>query len=384
MARAAASYLLSFLGGCVLTVIVVAGAGHAPWPGAWTLDTHANANALLEWASTLSPVAAGSVILGLLAGVLLVVYWRDAAALLGRLLGRPGLAKMGAASATAARPAAGQADLGAVRSELERQLGRLIVLIAGHLENSKEHVASLKDTNEHLASVTTVSELRDVVQTLILNNEANERQTRALEARLKEAQDQATVLRQRLNQAEKLASLDPLTSVANRRRFEQFIETSITGSHENGTPLCLIMTDIDRFKRVNDTYGHAAGDRVLKSFAALLSKSVRGTDLVARYGGEEFAIVLPMTPMGNAFGIAERIRNRFELDGGVDGKTASEFGRLTASFGIAEIREGEPAEELIRRADQMLYEAKSNGRNRTVIWSSSTEDAPLAEQRAAS
>ena len=121
---------------------------------------------------------------------------------------------------------------------------------------------------------------------------------------------------------------------------------------------------------MNDTYGHAAGDRVLKAFAELLSKNVRGSDLVARYGGEEFAIVLPRTPMGNAFVIAERIRSKFELHGGPDESIANEFGRLTASFGIAEISDGEPPIALVQRADQMLYEAKNKGRNRTITWAS--------------
>ncbi|MBZ0211153.1 MAG: GGDEF domain-containing protein, partial [Hyphomicrobium sp.] len=106
--------------------------------------------------------------------------------------------------------------------------------------------------------------------------------------------------------------------------------------------------------------------------ADLLSQSVRKGDLVARFGGEEFAVVLPQTPMGDAFAIAERIRSIFELHGGSDESLVGEFGRLTASFGVAEIREGEPPSALIQRADQMLYEAKYKGRNRTMIWSSSS------------
>jgi diguanylate cyclase len=258
-----------------------------------------------------------------------------------------------------------------VRDELERQLGRLIVLIADQLEYSKDHVAVLRDTNDHLASVTSASELREVLQSLISRNETNEWQTRDLEARLKEAQDQASMLRQRLSRAERLASLDPLTSLANRRRFEQFISAEVDQSHENGTPLCLIMTDIDHFKRVNDTYGHSAGDKVLKAFADLLSRTARDGDLVARYGGEEFAVILPNTPMGDAYRIAERMRRIFEFRGGPNSTVFKKFGRLTASFGVAEIRDGEPPSALIQRADQKLYEAKSKGRNKTMVWSSS-------------
>jgi len=109
--------------------------------------------------------------------------------------------------------------------------------------------------------------------------------------------------------------------------------------------------------------------------ADLLSKSVKGNDLVARYGGEEFAIVLPRTPMSNAFDVAERIRAKFEMSGGSDESITGEFGQLTASFGVAEIREGEAPSALIERADQMLYEAKHKGRNKTVIWGSASENA---------
>lgn len=365
MTKVTVNFLLGLLVGSVLTLTVVVGFNHAPWHWSPSIGL----SNLQEFVSTPSPASLAYTVLALSVTALLTFYWRDAAALASRSLRRPSLRS--ATHATEQQPR-GQAEVSAVRDELERQLGRLIVLIAGQLENSKDHVASLKDTNAHLASVTSVTELREVVQSLIAKNEMNERQTHDLEARLQEAQDQASVLRQRLIQAEKLASLDPLTSVANRRRFEQFIAAAVNNSHEDGTPLCLIMTDIDHFKKVNDTYGHAAGDRVLKAFADLLSQSVRKGDLVARFGGEEFAVVLPQTPMGDAFAIAERIRSIFELHGGPDEALVGEFGRLTASFGVAEIREGEPPSALIQRADQMLYEAKYKGRNRTVIWSSSS------------
>lgn len=360
MTRIVVNYLLCFSAG----FIVAAGGAVVFGQGFWnSSDLIANLSGLV-W--VLSPAVAAVVVL-----TLLTLYGSEVAALAARALQRPGPANRRLGTG-ATKPLLGESsDVNAVREELERQLGRLIVLIAGQLKNSKDHAASLRDTNAHLASVTTVAEIREVVRTLISKNETNERGTRDLEARLKAAQDQTSNLRQRLSQAEKLASLDPLTSVANRRRFEQFISAEVERSHANGTPLCLIMADIDHFKKVNDKFGHSAGDNVLKAFADLLSRNVRGGDLVARYGGEEFALVLPQTPMGDAFRIAERIRRSFELDGRPDESLAGELGRLTASFGVAEIRDGEPPSALIQRADQMLYEAKNKGRNATMIWSSS-------------
>jgi diguanylate cyclase len=369
MVKTASNHLLSFFAGSVLSLGVVTGVNHGRFSASELTDVANAFGGLSAFGVALLAYVAAAI----LVTTLLVLYWSEVVAFSKRIVRRPGLLSSSLASQSAERSTPRLGDVNIVRDELERQLGRLIVLIAGHLQNSKDHAASLKDTNAHLATVTSAAELRGVVQSLISKNEQSQHQTSDLEARLREAQAQAETLRQRLNQAEKLASLDPLTSIANRRRFEQFVAMEIDKSHQDGTPLCLIMTDIDHFKKVNDTFGHSAGDRVLKAFADLLTNNVRGSDLVARYGGEEFAIVLPRTPMGNAFVIAERIRSKFELHGGPDETLVNEFGRLTASFGVAEIREGEPPSVLIERADQMLYEAKNKGRNRTLTWNTVAE-----------
>ncbi len=355
MSKVALDYALPFVAGCAVAL-----GGVAVW-------------------NFFGPIALGGMlwlmgVAGLaLAAAAALIFYPDQVARLTGITWQPPSEIAPRYSAGATKLLLGEpAEVNAVRDELERQLGKLIVLIAGQLQDSKDHVDSLRDTNDHLASVSTVAEIREVVRSLIAKNQTNERQTRVLEGRLKVAQDQTSSLRKRLSQAEKLAALDPLTAVANRRRFEQFISSEIERSHASGTPLCLIMADIDHFKRVNDKHGHSAGDRVLKAFADLLTKSVRGGDLVARYGGEEFAVVLPQTPMGDAFRIAERIRRTFETNGGPDEIIVAELGRLTASFGVAEIRDGEPPSALIQRADQMLYEAKDKGRNTTMIWSSSS------------
>jgi diguanylate cyclase len=371
MVKAPSYHVLSFFAGSALTLAGVA--SHNRWP--WRLSE----SGLADFANVREHLAASrpTILLAIgvtaLLAILLTFRASEVFAFANRRLRRLAVSRPISSDDSVKRSKPATSNINNVRDELERQLGRLIFLIAGQLENSKEHIASLKNANAQLATVTSAIELRDLAHSLISMNEQNQHQTSDLETRLREAQAQTAALRQRLTQAERLASLDPLTSVANRRSFEQFVAAEIDKSHYEGTPLCLIMTDIDHFKRVNDTYGHSAGDRVLKAFADLLSNSVRANDLIARYGGEEFAIVLPRTPMGNAFVIAERIRCRFELHGGSDETLANEFGRLTASFGVAEIREGEPPSALVQRADQMLYEAKKKGRNKTITWSSATE-----------
>jgi diguanylate cyclase len=126
------------------------------------------------------------------------------------------------------------------------------------------------------------------------------------------------------------------------------------------------MTDIDHFKHVNDTFGHQMGDDVLKSFARLLQSCSRATDLVARYGGEEFTLVLPRTPMGNAYQITDRVRHVLDRGHMQAVESNRDLAKVTASFGIAEIREDEHAAQLLHRADRMLFEAKKKGRNLVV------------------
>jgi diguanylate cyclase (GGDEF)-like protein len=154
--------------------------------------------------------------------------------------------------------------------------------------------------------------------------------------------------------------IDPLTGVANRRAFQYELARRMTEWNRQRTPLALILLDIDFFKKFNDTYGHPAGDAVLREVARLMQATLREVDLVARYGGEEFAIVLPNTSLREAQEAAERVRiavdgSRFKFEG---------FRlRLTISVGIAHVQSDEDARRLIQRADVALYTSKQSGRN---------------------
>lgn len=155
---------------------------------------------------------------------------------------------------------------------------------------------------------------------------------------------------------------DPLTDVANRRHLDSRMAMELGRQIRYGPPLSVILTDIDWFKRVNDTYGHAVGDAVLKAFAGHLRDSLRASDFVARYGGEEFVLLLPNTLLEEAAALAERIREatghiRFEQ---------SEL-RLTASFGVTAAQPGETMAEVLSRADEAMYQSKSQGRDRVSV-----------------
>ena len=168
-----------------------------------------------------------------------------------------------------------------------------------------------------------------------------------------------------------LAAFDALSGAANRRNFDQALNAEALRSHRYGRPLAVILADIDRFKRVNDTHGHATGDDVIRGVAATLAANCRGSDLVARYGGEEFAVLLPETSAQHAFELAERLRQAIEA---ADYGSA---GRITASFGVAELgADGSPT-ELMHNADRAMYQAKEQGRNRAVLSGKSRHSLPL-------
>ena len=159
-------------------------------------------------------------------------------------------------------------------------------------------------------------------------------------------------------QLREMAVTDPLTGLSNRLHFEQALEDEVERSHRYGSPLSLVMFDIDHFKAVNDTHGHEAGDDVLKTLATLASERLRRSDRLARWGGEEFLILAPGVGAGETATLAEKLRAAV---------SACDFGigdAVTASFGIAELGPGDSPKHLIRRADDALYAAKENGRNR--------------------
>ena len=159
-----------------------------------------------------------------------------------------------------------------------------------------------------------------------------------------------------------LTRTDPLTQLANRRYFQERIQEMVSLSERKSEPLSLIMTDIDTFKAVNDTFGHDAGDRVLKGFAGLMKSMVRNEDLPARFGGEEFIIVLPLTNSRQAYTLAERIRCALQEKDFLENRH-----QITASFGVSQLEPGESQDSCIKRADMALYLAKDAGRNQTVV-----------------
>ena len=173
-------------------------------------------------------------------------------------------------------------------------------------------------------------------------------------------------LRSTFLQSLSMALTDSLTGLHNRRYFSTHLEALFQRTAEGGKPLAVLMIDIDHFKLVNDTYGHAVGDEVLSDVAQNIARNVRAFDLVARYGGEEFVVVMPDTAAAVAVAVADRLRERIAKQPVVVADSAAAI-EVTVSIGISHARgKKDLPKELLKRADRALYQAKEAGRNRVV------------------
>jgi len=157
--------------------------------------------------------------------------------------------------------------------------------------------------------------------------------------------------------------IDGLTGVANRHAYNKRISYEIEHNYHHEFSFVLLLFDIDRFKSINDNFGHEAGDEVIRGIAEVIKNHIRENDFVARYGGEEFVVLLPNTNINAAEGVANNLRERIEQN---EYYFNNERVFITASVGLAEIKMNETRKELFERADAALYKAKNSGRNKCV------------------
>lgn len=187
----------------------------------------------------------------------------------------------------------------------------------------------------------------------------------ALQQKVSISQDEINRLRSDLERARDDALLDAMTGILNRRGFERRIESLLAEKPADGTSHCLVMLDIDHFKKVNDTHGHLMGDRVIKAVGDILRTSVtQAAHAAARYGGEEFALLLPQTSLDDSIQLAEAVRARTKAMKIRNRTTQEVLLTVTISGGVAEMKPDDDATSLISRADAALYEAKKLGRDR--------------------
>ncbi|MDE2063359.1 MAG: GGDEF domain-containing protein, partial [Bradyrhizobium sp.] len=207
---------------------------------------------------------------------------------------------------------------------------------------------------------------RPIIERLVKELSHATTRSSALEANFLQTTKDLDQIKDSLKQAEQHSNTDALTGLANRRSLEAFLRAAQITAMEAGTPLGILMLDIDHFKKFNDGYGHQVGDQVLRLVARVLQDSVRECDLAARYGGEELMAILPGATIDACIEVAERIRRRIADARLTRRTTGEEISSVTVSIGVAQFRMGETADGLIARCDKALYQAKHLGRNRTV------------------
>ena len=251
----------------------------------------------------------------------------------------------------------GQAGLDAVIEAINRAHLNLYV------GKPWDETALLLGVESLLRQYRLVHENQQLVASLSAKNQTLLEMNRELEAKIHERTHELAEANARLAQ---LAVTDGLTGLYNHRHFHERITLEVERSQRSGLPLSLLMLDVDHFKQFNDSFGHPAGDEVLRQFARVLTDARRANDVVARYGGEEFAVILVDTAKFTAAKVAERLRERVEAHDFSD--AAPRAGKLGVSIGVAMFPDdGTDAEALVRAADTALYVAKRAGRNRVVL-----------------
>jgi len=226
--------------------------------------------------------------------------------------------------------------------------------------------ARLAAFGEDIASASSAEDLIERVDTMRSDVDRMNKSMSTLNAQLEASHRTVASLQSELKRVREEASLDALTGITNRRGFDLELVRVCLNAADTGTPLCLVMVDIDHFKKINDSYGHPFGDQVIRAVGQALSQLTQRKDVAARYGGEEFALLLPETPVNGARDVADRIRQAISR-GQIKRNGSDPVGNITISCGVAEYVRGEDPTSLVARADRALYQSKQNGRNRVTV-----------------
>jgi diguanylate cyclase len=252
-------------------------------------------------------------------------------------------------------------------------LSQMVSTLMSHIENADGHYAGfsteLSDIATGLSGEVSAQELDQLMDRAVRATNKALEQGKDLKKRLSSLATEIEDVRGKLDRSQKEARADALTGLHNRLAFQEELAALPRFSAQDTHAPCLLVIDVDFFKRVNDNYGHLVGDHVLRAVAREIKACVRGRDMVARFGGEEFAVLLRDTPRSGCKAVAEHVRAGIErlMIKVPEDLLADELVAVTASLGGAWYREEETSEALVDRADRVLYLSKQDGRNR-VTW----------------
>jgi diguanylate cyclase len=269
-----------------------------------------------------------------------------------------------------------------VGAKVVDEIEQVMAMIGAAVGQTTSYTESLVDASQQLGNSSEAGGLRAIVETLVRSTREVEETNSTLEERLKASKEEIIQLQEHLETVRNESLTDPLTGLANRKYFDQMLDRAMADTKPTDEPLSLMLTDIDHFKKFNDTFGHLTGDQVLRLVAQAVKQNVKGQDIAARYGGEEFAIILPNTGLRQALTVADHIRRGVVSKELIKRSTGENLGRVTISVGVAMLHHGESVQAIIERADACLYAAKRNGRNQ-VICETDPEVSPRAESQVA-
>jgi diguanylate cyclase len=250
--------------------------------------------------------------------------------------------------------------------KVDRVLRQVAKVLQSHMTDHDSFSERLDGHNQRLSRHESVGPIKEIVLALIEDNRDMRDRLDNVRNQLEESRLQVVQLQTNLERAEEAGLRDVVTAIGNRRFFDASFIEEVEKARKLGDQMCLALGDIDKFKHVNDRFGHLVGDRLLRLFANILVQNVRGQDKVARFGGEEFALIFPGARLGEAVTAVERIRIVLESKQWTIEPSGERVGKVTASFGVAKLRADESPNDLLRRVDERLYEAKVQGRNRVV------------------
>jgi len=248
-------------------------------------------------------------------------------------------------------------------SKISVEIEQAIAVISAAASTNNAYGSSLEGVGSQIGKVKNADDLRTIAETLVKASRDMEKNSRDLEAKLEDSNTQIAALKDRLDEVRNESRTDALTGIPNRKYFDEKFALETAKAAETQEELCLVVADIDHFKKFNDNHGHQTGDQVLKLVAKLLSANIKGRDMAARFGGEEFTILLPQTNLRAAVTVADQIRERVRTKELIKKSTNENLGTITLSLGVARYRPGESTEDLFHRADACLYAAKHAGRD---------------------
>ena len=249
---------------------------------------------------------------------------------------------------------------------MSRELGNVQESLRAAEADTLAYGETLAGATSQLGEAVNDPGIKKLVESLVSATAKMQRRSHDLENKLQATSKEVTQLRDNLERVREEAMTDALTGIANRKRFDESLRKARREAEASGTPLSLVLCDIDFFKRFNDTWGHQTGDQIIRFVAGCLTRHAPESHVVARYGGEEFGIVMPGATPEDAFAIAEKIRRTVESKKLLRKSTNEDLGNITISMGIASFQGNESIETLIERADTHLYRSKTEGRNRTT------------------